>query len=276
METTRIAALRETVRERVLETSLRAVARQVAVAPSVLRRFIDGSEPYSATLRRLRDWHATEVALVEAGKTTPLPAGAQTAFTAAEAACLSGLSAKLINRLIDGGEIASLARGGAGARQVGFAELVYLALRKDTIGVLTPAARRRLYAGIKSGVSADAAAAPPLQIGCLRIPLTPAATEVRGRMRALEAARGLVRVSQAVRAGEPVVRGTRVSVYRLAELAQRGVPREEILEDHPAVDGEALDAALLYARAYPRRGRPRRAPWHGRHAPHRDPSPRAE
>lgn len=64
-----------------------------------------------------------------------------------------------------------------------------------------------------------------------------------------------------VRAGEPVVRGTRIPVHALADLASQGAPPEELLEDYPALTAESLEAALLYARMYPRRGRPRRTPW---------------
>jgi hypothetical protein len=53
-----------------------------------------------------------------------------------------------------------------------------------------------------------------------------------------------------------------VPVYRLAELAEQGVSEEELLEDHPAVSAEMLRAALTYARTHPRRGRPKRGPWH--------------
>lgn len=55
-----------------------------------------------------------------------------------------------------------------------------------------------------------------------------------------------------VRAGEPVVRGTRVPVHLLADLSDQGASREELLEDYPAVSPEALDAALRYARLHPR------------------------
>jgi uncharacterized protein (DUF433 family) len=54
-----------------------------------------------------------------------------------------------------------------------------------------------------------------------------------------------------VRAGEPVVRGTRVPVHLLADLSDQGASREELLEDYPAVSPEALDAALRYARLRP-------------------------
>lgn len=54
-----------------------------------------------------------------------------------------------------------------------------------------------------------------------------------------------------VRAGGPVVRGTRVPVHLLADLSDQGASREALLEDYPAVSPEALDAALRHARLRP-------------------------
>lgn len=75
--------------------------------------------------------------------------------------------------------------------------------------------------------------------------------------------REMVVSDPATRGGEPVVRGTRVPVYRLAELHAQGVPTELLLEEHPSLTPESLEAALLYTKLHPRAGRPPRgAPWH--------------
>jgi hypothetical protein len=50
----------------------------------------------------------------------------------------------------------------------------------------------------------------------------------------------------------------------LADLAKAGETRERMLEDYPAVNAQLLEDALLYASLYPRRGRPRGAPWRER------------
>jgi uncharacterized protein (DUF433 family) len=81
-------------------------------------------------------------------------------------------------------------------------------------------------------------------------------------LREIEAMREYVVADPEIRGGEPVVKGTRVPVYRLAELANQGVPERELLEDYPGVSASALRAALTYARTHPRRGRPKRGPWH--------------
>jgi hypothetical protein len=55
----------------------------------------------------------------------------------------------------------------------------------------------------------------------------------------------------------------------IAEFLGKGVPRAEILEDYPSLDEESLDAAVRYAELYPRRGRPKEAPWRSREPTHR-------
>ena len=67
----------------------------------------------------------------------------------------------------------------------------------------------------------------------------------------------IVMIDPQVCGGMPVVRGTRIGVHMLADLAGHGAPDEELLEDYP------LLTALAYARAHPRRNQPVRTPWTG-------------
>jgi uncharacterized protein (DUF433 family) len=198
-----------------------------------------------------------------------------------EAAFVTGLSAKAVNATIDRREIAPRVvrrRGGNVTRRLGVPELVYLALRPKLTGVSSARARRRVYEGIRremqsrgsdvrevlSGSCAGSTAVSPaaVDIDVVTVHFDAALSQVVERMRLLAAAEQHVISDPEIRAGEPVVRGTRVPVYRLAELAARGVSEQELLEDHPAVSREALHAALTYARTHPRRGRPKQAPWH--------------
>jgi uncharacterized protein (DUF433 family) len=82
------------------------------------------------------------------------------------------------------------------------------------------------------------------------------------RLAALDRSAALVVSDPDIRAGEPIVRGTRVPVYAVAEMKQQGASDAELLEDFPSLTPESLDAALTYAATHPRRGRPKRAPWH--------------
>jgi len=60
--------------------------------------------------------------------------------------------------------------------------------------------------------------------------------------------------------GEPVIVGTRIPVRAVALRLAGGESIDDLCEDYPEVSRAAFEAALTYARAHPRRGRPAR-PW---------------
>ena len=46
--------------------------------------------------------------------------------------------------------------------------------------------------------------------------------------------------------GKPIIRGLRISVATILELLAKGASIEEILEDHPELEPEDIQAAMLY------------------------------
>jgi uncharacterized protein (DUF433 family) len=71
-----------------------------------------------------------------------------------------------------------------------------------------------------------------------------------------------------IKGGEPVIRGTRISVRAIAQRLDHGDTTEILAEDYPQVPAEAFLTAYTYARSHPRRGRPVK-PWRDRdEAPH--------
>jgi hypothetical protein len=60
-----VEAIRAAVRLAVEATSLRSVARDVGMSPMGLKHFAAGTQPYSATFRKLTAWYAVHQA--EAG-----------------------------------------------------------------------------------------------------------------------------------------------------------------------------------------------------------------
>ena len=54
---------------------------------------------------------------------------------------------------------------------------------------------------------------------------------------------------------DPIIRGTDIPVYVIAALA-RGQTVAEIIEDYPGLTPEQIDAAVEYAKVYPKTGRP--------------------
>ena len=47
--------------------------------------------------------------------------------------------------------------------------------------------------------------------------------------------------------GKPTIRGLRFPVEDVLELLASGLPEKEILEQHPVLEAEDIQAALLYA-----------------------------
>jgi uncharacterized protein (DUF433 family) len=92
--------------------------------------------------------------------------------------------------------------------------------------------------------------------GCVSIALgEPVSMAMAGLNRLGAALRRIVEDPE-VRGGLPVVRGTRISVYDIADaLSADGI--ETTLEDFPNLGREDVEAAELYAKAHPRTGRPR-------------------
>ncbi len=61
--------------------------------------------------------------------------------------------------------------------------------------------------------------------------------------------------------GTPVIRGTRVTVYSVLGRLQDGDSVDDLVADNPDVPREAFEAAAIFARAHPLRGRPGGRPW---------------
>ena len=56
--------------------------------------------------------------------------------------------------------------------------------------------------------------------------------------------------------GEPVFPGSRLAVRHVGLMAERGESTKNILEDYPYIAERDVAFARLFARAYPRVGRP--------------------
>jgi len=85
-----------------------------------------------------------------------------------------------------------------------------------------------------------------------------------GQLGSLAKAAAMVVSDPEIRGGEPVIKGTRIGVYEVATMLQRGASKEEILSGYPTLRPEHLDLAVIYAKAYPRRRRLPKHPWRRR------------
>ena len=177
------------------------------------------------------------------------------------AAYVAGISEKTIRQAIERAEIRPT-RQGVGQRHeylFDLKDLVYLRLRSSVRGLLGPTGRRCLY----EAMTQQEGQLDRLQFGIevrlsetIYLRLGPIIEEVMRGLKEVSTAEEWVTSSPGIRGGEPVVRGTRVPVYLLADLQAKGVSSEEILADYPSVTPEALQAAITWSKLHPKRGRP--------------------
>lgn len=171
-------------------------------------------------------------------------------LTLSEAGYVIGQTTTAINRAVDRGVIRATLqrRGKIRLRKIGPAELRFLAISGVVARDLTPAARRKVYEGVRR--------LPPeaqqLDLGLMQFTLTDIDRHIAERLQRLEQVKALV---DAEHGGEPILRGTTVPVHAVAALAG-GQSEQEILADYPHLTSAQVEAAVEYAQIYPRPGRP--------------------
>lgn len=156
--------------------------------------------------------------------------------------------------------------GSAAVRRLPLASVTYLAAVRE--GGLTDLAlkhKRAIWGGLVRALSPDQAARalPPVEFA-------PATSIDVGRLAgdAVERAARYARARDAhivsdpeIKGGTPVVRGTRMTVYSVRGRVDGGETLDDVAEDNPDLPREALEAAVIYARTHPLRGRPSGRPW---------------
>jgi uncharacterized protein (DUF433 family) len=176
--------------------------------------------------------------------------------TTAEASAITGISVPKINHYISR-ELSALGVtvwGDGKRRLVGHAGLVALRVADDYPKSLTPSARIE--------VIRETLAHPRKKD--IKLPDNVSVPVSMSRKRVAE---GLLRLRQAASAvtsdpgtlqGEPCFKGTRIPVHTVAGIAtSSGADAAKIT--YARLTRPQIELAVLYAKAYPRRGRPRRA-----------------
>ncbi len=191
----------------------------------------------------------------------------QQTFSPSEAAVVSGVSVRAVQKAIDEGP---LVRGRKSrARALTEPDLFYLIMIKGfdpRLVKLTGRAKEELRRSILACWQSGRTALRSLSFAGLVVDFRAIAAQVRTSLSRLERARRMVVRDPEIRGGEPVIRGTRIPVYLISDLLDQGAGEEEILSGYPTLKRENLDLARIYARAYPRRGRPPKHPWHANEA----------
>lgn len=66
---------------------------------------------------------------------------------------------------------------------------------------------------------------------------------------------------ETIMGGTPVIKGTRMTVYSVLGRIDTGETLEAVAEENPDIPLEALEAAVIFGKANPMRGRPSGRPW---------------
>ena len=181
-------------------------------------------------------------------------------LSANEAACVTGVPLRQVHRIIDAGLLGSAAARREGSRAVHCAGLVSLKLAHETTAIFTLAGRRRLVRYLLGHPQAETA-----RVRDVSVDVRSMKDEVQEGLSRLARAREMITADDAVLSGTPCVRGTRIPAHDLAEMLANGDDMGAIRDTWPVLTEEQIESAALYARAYPRRGRPRNAPfWRSR------------
>ena len=89
----------------------------------------------------------------------------------------------------------------------------------------------------------------------------PTSKRMADRLRIYQKAMRIIVENPEIQGGAATFEGTRILVHQIAGLLHQGVPEGELREDYPNLTSEMIEAARIYAQAYPRRGRPRKPTW---------------
>jgi uncharacterized protein (DUF433 family) len=181
---------------------------------------------------------------------------AKEAMSANEAALVTGVPLKQVHRIVDAGLLKGAVETRGGMRViVGGRGLVGLKLAHQTADILTPKGRRRLVKQLLERPRAN-----KVEESALTVDMRPLESAIRRKLNALERAKKMVSVDRDVLNGTPCFKGTRIPVHDIAAMIANGDEKSAVLKAYPRLTSGQIDLAMLYADAYPRRGRPRHTP----------------
>jgi uncharacterized protein (DUF433 family) len=184
-------------------------------------------------------------------------------LSANEAALVTGVPLKQVHRMVDAGLLQGAAGNRAGVRIIrGGRALVGLMLAHQTADLLTPEGRRRLLNQLLRRPKAT-----KLEESALTVDVRPIESAIRARLNALARAKKVVSIDRDILNGTPCFKGTRIPVHDIAAMIGNGDEKSAVLKAYPQLSPELIDLAILYAEAYPRRGRPRCKPFWRKNKP---------
>jgi uncharacterized protein (DUF433 family) len=181
-------------------------------------------------------------------------------LTTNEAAIAAGVTVAKINRVIDRKILPKRLYGTSESRTLRKDACLWIAFYFETAEWLTAAARAR---AIRNGVVHNHSW---LELKNCRVEESRAVQvhfshiweDVDRRLHQIKDAQEMVVEDPEILRGTPVIKGTRIPVHDVASLVDSGTATDEILKIYPRLKGSQLSLASIYAKANPRRGRPKR------------------
>ena len=183
----------------------------------------------------------------------------------AEAAYLSGLSRRDIDRVIDERILPDAMIAGGSVRMISTAACALARFYFATAATLSSEIRRRIVADMSARMLAQGAATPgkPIDLKRLTFAEGPIHIDLAGFMRDVQDAGKRLTTSEksvvsdaGVLGGEPVFKGTRVPVRNVAAALAAGASHQRVRAAYPSISQAMLEVAPVWVRAHPARGRP--------------------
>jgi uncharacterized protein (DUF433 family) len=180
-------------------------------------------------------------------------------LTPAQASYVTGLALKAVNKAIENREIPATVKkeGRITRRYVPYSGVVCLELSARGLKSLPLRIRKDVFKRVAKNPKER-------QIRyneALIVDVKGARARIEKRLAEVRKLKQVITVDQEVMGGAPVFRGTRIPVYSVAEMLERGAKKADILSGYPALNAEMVRLSRVYMRVFPRRGRPIAQPW---------------
>jgi uncharacterized protein (DUF433 family) len=182
-------------------------------------------------------------------------------YAPAQVAAVTGLPLAAVHKALEHKLIRPkvVHEGGSPRRKLSRAQAIFLRLEAKGLKSLPLPERRRIAQAIERDPETDGMCLSGGSV--VLIECKAARRDVDAALRRLASAERMVHADPEILRGAPVYKGTRIPVHSIAEMLAQGSPVEQILEGYPALTREKVELAPLYAKAFPRRGRPVVRPW---------------
>lgn len=138
---------------------------------------------------------------------------------------------------------------GRRVRALDFKTIVFLAWAHEHKDEVKPLLRLKLYSNLKE----HSVVPRLLRSGDVSVRLDSALSNVKKRVDELRKIDTLISENEA---GEKILNGTEIEVYRIAALLEGGMSVDDVLRDYPSMTKEQVVTAKAYADIYPKLGRP--------------------